>query len=363
MGSEEGKSMKYLKLTSLLVLAAVAALVAIGAGSASATVICEESASPCPEGKVFPSETVLTGHSSNIHFDFHDLGQQLTCSSDIEIETDSNNPGNPLSGQVTDFTISSCTGDTTYCYPWPTVNTPWETSLESTGNGEGNLKVTGTEGQKVSFYFEQCGWEPNKHSCNWSTSELNFKLSPSYGETPSLSMNEATLTTGNCKNLTVSTSPYTLDLEAEPLHGTWILEEPNYALGPVKVECSSALEGSGLGQSAGTISGLSFSGCTGSCQTAAPNGLSYSTQFTAGKGEDGTVKISGTFGPSRIELTKCLGKLNVICRYGITALRLGSSGLYADHTVLNRESSNSLCPLTVKMSTAYAVGGPWVESN
>lgn len=51
--------MKYLKMLGLAAIAAAALMALIGTASASATVICSTTASPCPAGQSWPAGTVL----------------------------------------------------------------------------------------------------------------------------------------------------------------------------------------------------------------------------------------------------------------------------------------------------------------
>jgi hypothetical protein len=61
--------MKYVKVLSLAAVAAFAAMAFVGAGTASAEeheiVLCKELAELCPEGKLWPKETVLLGLAEN----------------------------------------------------------------------------------------------------------------------------------------------------------------------------------------------------------------------------------------------------------------------------------------------------------
>jgi hypothetical protein len=84
--------MKYLKMLGLVAVAAMALMAMLGAGSASATVLCKENAIPCPELKVYPVKTnvsATTEPETTVVFKSTGGTELSTCaSSTIEGQTE-----------------------------------------------------------------------------------------------------------------------------------------------------------------------------------------------------------------------------------------------------------------------------------
>lgn len=113
--------MKHLKMLALAALAAGALMTLIGAGTASATVICSTTADPCPAGQKGPAGTKLdfslaAGTSSNWQETAEGGGETLdTCkSSTVEAEiTNAGSATQTVTGPITKLTWGTCAFPTT----------------------------------------------------------------------------------------------------------------------------------------------------------------------------------------------------------------------------------------------------------
>lgn len=345
--------MRTLRLVGLLVASALAVMAIAGAASASATVLCQEAASPCSAGKTLPSPNVLWGESSELKFEFHAGSPMMICDSSMEIETPTNVEGKPLTGHVIDLDLYNCEGS--YCYPpSPIAGLPWDSEIQTTEKGAGKLKLS-DGASNPSVTFEKCN-PFNPHNCTWGAAEWNFTIEP--GSKPKAVAKEIPLSSSECGTIIVS-GEYALEPEVGPLSSSLTVKSP---VGPMSITCSSSIIGSGFRTTHGKISSLKLSSCSGSCVSATAKSLPYTTWFTEEKGGDGPVSVGSPSGSSTINFSKCFA-FNVECVYKVSKLRSSPGSLYANEEVLKREGGSGLCPAEPTLTVSYSLpsGGFWVE--
>jgi hypothetical protein len=112
-GARESQ-MRYAKMLGLAAIAAMALMALLGTGSASATVLCSEYVSPCPQGKALGKDTVIdmslrTGKSLTIT----DIATNLiaTCT-EATVKGKTTNEGSAtetVKGNVEEMTFGKCT--------------------------------------------------------------------------------------------------------------------------------------------------------------------------------------------------------------------------------------------------------------
>ena len=106
--------MKYVKMLALAAVAAGALMAFIGAGTASATVLCSTTADPCPAGQSWPVNTVLdfsipSGSTANL---VDTTGEELDKCSTSTVKGKISNAGGSTAtttGAVEELTWGSCT--------------------------------------------------------------------------------------------------------------------------------------------------------------------------------------------------------------------------------------------------------------
>jgi hypothetical protein len=140
--------MKSIRILGLGVVAALAVMAFVGAGSASAVTLCKANESPCTGTNKYPSGTAVSAHlkegtvallKTNI--------VNVTCS---ESETSGENTlesGSPLTGLVRTLSFGEC--ETVLGTPCTVTVVhldalhPYNASIAATGGGNGTLTVTG----------------------------------------------------------------------------------------------------------------------------------------------------------------------------------------------------------------------------
>ncbi len=138
--------MKHLKILALAAVATGALMAFIGAGSASASVLCSTTVTTCPGGQTWPNGTIIdfsltTGTSANLQETAFEGGETLdTCKSSTAKGKLTNSAAG--TGQFTELTWGSCT------FPTKTVlNGGFEVKkIAGTSNGtvvaDGSTSVT-----------------------------------------------------------------------------------------------------------------------------------------------------------------------------------------------------------------------------
>lgn len=154
--------MKYLKMLGLAAVAAMA-LMAFGAGSASATELCSTNTSPCT-GTKYGSGTVIKANlkSGTIANLTNSLGNVTCTTSTVEGKTSSAGGGTGVAvkGSITSLKFSNCTQDV-FGSPSCTVTaTGIPAAVQGVATGGGNGKMTtGTAGAEVvCLGFIECSF-------------------------------------------------------------------------------------------------------------------------------------------------------------------------------------------------------------
>jgi hypothetical protein len=142
--------MKSIKMLGLSLVAALAAMAVIGAGSASATALCKVTSEPCGAGNTYPAgtqvnaNTLATGTTALISWNSPSL-HRIECGEGKWQFTSNAVQGFPLTGQTlwsfqacsykTTFSSSSCLLSTTAIAPAPaSLN-----NITGTRNGKGTV--------------------------------------------------------------------------------------------------------------------------------------------------------------------------------------------------------------------------------
>jgi hypothetical protein len=127
--------MKHLKLIGLAMMAAMAAMAFIGAGSASADTLCKVSTNPCPEASRYPIPTTISAESNAATLTGGSFS--VTCASKVSGKTTANH-GSILLGLIESLTFTGCSGS---CNAASAVNLPYLAEANATGGGSGTLLV------------------------------------------------------------------------------------------------------------------------------------------------------------------------------------------------------------------------------
>jgi hypothetical protein len=118
---------------------ALAVLVLCGpaSNSASAAVLCSNSASPCPEGDAYPTGTELHGALSEGSASFIGEKSNLKCNSS-SVTGKTTAAGTPIVGQITALTFSGCELGCTV----EALHLPYKAEIDSTGSDDGVLTIS-----------------------------------------------------------------------------------------------------------------------------------------------------------------------------------------------------------------------------
>lgn len=165
--------MKIARIIGLTAIAALAVMAFVGAGSASATVLCsqppEEGTELCPAGSTLPSGTTFKASL--------ETGTKLTlwsyqsCSGSQFSGESTAASGEPLPAFGTFPTLSSCTWGCKITWP-EKVNQ----QFSHTEAGDGNLTLrAGSEGPPR--YRQECSF-PAQFTCEWQAANLGEEELP-----------------------------------------------------------------------------------------------------------------------------------------------------------------------------------------
>lgn len=108
--------MKYLKTLGLAAMAAMALMAMLGAGSASATVLCTENKIPCPAGEDYEFNTEIEMSQVSSSVIKSTGGTPLTTCGDSKIKGRTENTGGKgvaVKVEVTEMAFTECTNKTT----------------------------------------------------------------------------------------------------------------------------------------------------------------------------------------------------------------------------------------------------------
>jgi hypothetical protein len=160
--------MKYVKMLGLVTVAMVAVFAFVGAGSASATVLCEANEDPC--AVPLPSGTVLKGETEEAGT--YEGGElKGKCNSSFVAKTTSNGgKEKTVTAEITSLTFSSCTGS---CATVKAANLPYAASMEATGEGNGKMTVEKGSGGGEPAVDLTCGGES---PCRYGAPTETWKL-------------------------------------------------------------------------------------------------------------------------------------------------------------------------------------------
>jgi hypothetical protein len=160
--------MKYAKVFVLAAIATMAVLAFAGAGTASATVLCEANEDPC--AAPLPSGTVLKGETEEPGT--YEGGElKGKCSSAFVAKTtNGGSKEGSVTAEITSLTFSSCTGS---CATVKAANLPYAASMEATGEGNGKMLVQKGSGGGEPAVDLICGKES---PCRYGAPTMTWKL-------------------------------------------------------------------------------------------------------------------------------------------------------------------------------------------
>lgn len=135
------------KMLGLASLCAIASLLTLGSGTATATVLCEVELEECPAAQTLPKETAVAAKlESGTEAVFPtSLGTVKCKESTIEGNT-LEEEGEPLLGEITKMTFGSCLLSSTGC-TLTVEKLPFKIALTYTGEGTAELSISGIGGE------------------------------------------------------------------------------------------------------------------------------------------------------------------------------------------------------------------------
>lgn len=159
--------MRNIKILGLCLLAALAAMAFVGAGTASATKLCSVNTSPCPAGNTYAKGTAIKaqlvpGGTSTMSSGF----VNITCTeSTISGKTTSDGGAGAVTGSISSVTWKNCTSGLGACTA-SALNTPWSAEVTGSG-GNGTMTISGAGGKFT------CGGT----TCEYSSSKASVSVS------------------------------------------------------------------------------------------------------------------------------------------------------------------------------------------
>lgn len=155
--------MKHMKTLNLCLVAAIAAMAVIGAGTASATKLCSINSSPCPAGNTYGKGTAIKtqlvpGTSSVMSSGF----VTITCTENTMSGKTTNEGGSgAVTGEISSVAWKNCTSNLGSCTA-SSLKTPWPAEVTGSG-GNGTLTVQ-HPGGKFTCGGTTCEYEGSKAS-------------------------------------------------------------------------------------------------------------------------------------------------------------------------------------------------------
>ena len=150
--------MRYLKLLGAVAVGLLAVIAIAGAGSASATVLCKEEASPCPAGQRYEKGTEVSAEGSST---LESVFATVKCStSSVMIKTKAES-GKPLPAEVNTAEWGGCKDQSSNSCAVKATEIAWKASFEWTG------------GSIAKLIFENSGLEFTcaKETCKYGTAK------------------------------------------------------------------------------------------------------------------------------------------------------------------------------------------------
>lgn len=155
--------MRNIKILGLGLLAAMAMMAIVGAGTASATKLCSVNTSPCPAGNTYGKGTAIkaqlpAGGTSVMSSGF----VTITCtSSTMSGKTTSEGGAGAVTGEISSVTWKNCTSNLGSCTA-SALNTPWKVEVSGSG-GSGTMSVN-NPGGKFTCGGVTCEYSASKAS-------------------------------------------------------------------------------------------------------------------------------------------------------------------------------------------------------
>ncbi len=346
--------MRIIKIFVLAAAAALATTAFVGAGSASAEIFCKvqvKNEASCPESSRYGSEITVNAGAS-LTFDVEGFEQPFKCSSsDLTMKTKTQNPGGPLTGQLTALSFGGC-NFATWCKGAQAERLPYKTEIQATGEGDGTLTLSSGGNGKPAITLLGCKWGIYPESnCTYSASkvELGFK-GPYYPTVIEASGEQFQKESGgnSCFPLSLKVSGnYALDqsfsasASSSTLSSEW---------GPTVWSICTASMG---GEFNGSITSHALSNCQPKeCQSAEVQGLPDPTSFASTGSGDGTLEISNV----SWKLTGCTF-FKVTCIYEATKAVLDvvdGKTIVASKEPLTR-SGGGLCHEVAQWDATYTI--------
>lgn len=146
--------MNYLKTLGLSAVAAVAIAGFLGAGSASATVLCKTTATPCGAGNIYGGalSTSLAASTSAVFKETGGTTFNSCTGSEIKTATsDSGGASKPVVVKIEALTFSGCSATTTVLNPTATLEVK-----HSAGTDNGTIEGKGELSVKIKTAFIEC---------------------------------------------------------------------------------------------------------------------------------------------------------------------------------------------------------------
>jgi hypothetical protein len=168
--------MKPIETLGLALVAALVAMALVGAGSASATTLCEENANPCPEGKRYPGSTAiavsLAAETEAVVTTSGGLfNPTIGCDESAGTDTLSAASGEPLPGSLTPLAFDGCLANTGGECEVDAENLPYKAALANTGAGNGSLTLS-SGGSGEPFLLAECEGLP---TCDFGAPSIKFE--------------------------------------------------------------------------------------------------------------------------------------------------------------------------------------------
>lgn len=135
--------MRFIKMLGLAALAAVAAMAFLGAGSASATVLCKQApngSNECAAGQAYGAGTIIKGTATNATLT-SDLSNVICSHSETEAEvSNAGGASSTVTGSIKKLTFTGCKAGLTNCTV-TVLNLPYHAEVHAGAGGNGTLTV------------------------------------------------------------------------------------------------------------------------------------------------------------------------------------------------------------------------------
>jgi len=164
---------KSIKMFVVAATAALLAMAVLGAGSASATVLCKENTATCSAGNIYPSGTSV---AASLKGKFELNGAfPLSCTGSTLSGKTKAEKGAPLPIEVTGLTLSGCSGCpfTPISTAAAASNLPYTAGLTRSTEGDGTVAVS-NGGKGTPILKITCTYSGSQFSCGYSLDGLQL---------------------------------------------------------------------------------------------------------------------------------------------------------------------------------------------